>query len=255
MQKPYLKWQYMKIKILTIFCEMFDGYLNSSITKRARDAGLLEVETIDIRSFSTDKHSKADDYPFGGGAGLVMMPQPIFDAISHAKQKSEATKVIYMSPQGAKLSNKLARQLAQEEELIILCGHYEGVDQRVIDELCDMEVSIGDYVLTGGELAAMVVTDSIMRFIPGAVGNEDVHVEESFEDGLLEYPQYTRPADFRGIKVPDVLLSGHHKKIEQWRRMKQLEKTKKQRPDLIQSAQLSNEDKKILSKLDKDSDA
>jgi tRNA (guanine37-N1)-methyltransferase len=237
----------MKIKILTIFCEMFEGYLNSSITKRAREAGVLDVETIDIRSFSEDKHKKTDDYPFGGGAGLVMMPQPIFDAVEHAKQGAKNAKVIYMSPQGAKLDNKMAKQLANEDELIILCGHYEGVDQRVIDELCDMEISIGDYVLTGGELAAMVVTDSVMRFIPGAVGNKDVHVEESFEDGLLEYPQYTRPSDFRGFKVPDVLLSGHHKNIETWRRKKQLEKTKKLRPDLLESAQINKEDKKILS--------
>ncbi len=245
----------MKIKILTIFCEMFDGYLNSSITKRAQDAGLIEVETLDIRSFSEDKHKKTDDYPFGGGAGLVMMPQPIFDAVRHAKQNCESAKVVYMSPQGVKLSNTLAKELAREEELIILCGHYEGVDQRVIDELCDMEISIGDYVLTGGELAAMVVTDAIMRFIPGAVGNEDVHEEESFEDGLLEYPQYTRPADFEGIKVPEELLSGHHKKIKQWRRRKQLEKTKRLRPDLLKTAQLDKEDKKILSMLDEKGDA
>ncbi len=245
----------MKIKILTIFCEMFEGYLNSSITKRAREAGILDVETIDIRSFSTDKHSKTDDYPFGGGAGLVMMPQPIFDAIEYAKSGTENAKVIYMSPQGTKLSNVVARDLAKEKELIILCGHYEGVDQRVIDELCDMEISIGDYVLTGGELAAMVVTDSVMRFIPGAVGNEDVHVEESFEDGLLEYPQYTRPSDFRGHKVPEVLLSGHHKKIEDWRRRKQLEKTKQLRPDLLETAQLTKEDKIILGELDEGTDA
>ncbi len=245
----------MKIKILTIFCEMFEGYLNSSIAKRAKESGILDVETIDIRSFSTDKHKKTDDYPFGGGAGLVMMPQPIFDAVEYAKRGAKNAKVIYMSPQGAKLSNVVARELAKEDELIILCGHYEGVDQRVIDELCDMELSIGDYVLTGGELAAMVVTDSVMRFLPGAVGNEDVHEEESFEDGLLEYPQYTRPSDFRGNKVPEVLLSGHHKNIEIWRREKQLEKTKKLRPDLIEKAQLTKEDKIILSKMDDDSNA
>jgi len=245
----------MKIKVLTIFTEMFDGYLNSSITKRARDSGLLETEVIDIRDFSKDKHKKTDDYPFGGGAGLVMMPQPIFDAVDHAKKGSSKAKVIYMSPQGKKLDNTLARDLAKEEELIILCGHYEGVDQRVIDELCDMEVSIGDYVLTGGELAAMVTTDAIMRFIPGVVGNENVHVEESFEDGLLEYPQYTRPADFRGIKVPEVLLSGHHKNIESWKRIKQLEKTKKLRPDLIGKAQLSKQDKQILSTIEQNDDA
>ena len=242
----------MKIEILTIFPEMFEGYLNSSIAKRAREANLLEVEATDIRSFSKDRHKKTDDYPFGGGAGLVMMPQPIFDAVEHVKSRLKNAKVVYMSPQGIKLDNRVARELAKESELIILCGHYEGVDQRVIDELCDMELSIGDYVLTGGELAAMVVTDSVMRFIPGAVGNEDVHEEESFEDGLLEYPQYTRPADYNGLKVPEVLLSGHHENIRKWRRQKQLEKTKKLRPDLIASAQLTKEDEKFLSEQDKD---
>ena len=242
----------MKIEILTIFPEMFEGYLNSSIAKRAREAGIMEVEATDIRSFSKDRHKKTDDYPFGGGAGLVMMPQPIFDAVEHAKKRLTSAKVVYMSPQGRKLDNRVARELAKEPELIILCGHYEGIDQRVIDELCDMELSIGDYVLTGGELAAMVVTDSVMRFIPGAVGNEDVHEEESFEDGLLEYPQYTRPADYKGLKVPEVLLSGHHENIRKWRRQKQLEKTMKLRPDLIESAQLTNEDEKFLSEQDKD---
>ena len=245
----------MKIKILTVFPEMFEGYLGSSIAKRANESGVLEAEAIDIRSFSKDRHKKTDDYPFGGGAGLVMMAQPIFDAVEHAKKDCESAKVIYMSPQGQRLDNVLARQLACEDELILLCGHYEGVDQRAIDALCDMEVSIGDYVLTGGELAAMVVTDAVMRFLPGAVGNEDVHEEESFEDGLLEYPQYTRPADFRGMKVPEVLTSGHHKNIETWKRQEQLKKTKKQRPDLLGKAKLSEDDKKFLSTLEQDEDA
>lgn len=232
----------MKISILTLFCEMFDGYLNSSITKRAIDNGHLDVKTVDIRSFSTDKHKKTDDYPFGGGAGLVMTPQPIFDALAAVKEDANDAKVIYLSPQGEKLDNKIARKLSAEKSLILLCGHYEGVDQRVLDELVDMELSIGDYVLTGGELPAMVLIDTMMRFIPGVVGNEDVHVDESFEDGLLEYPQYTRPADFRGLKVPEVLISGHHKNINNWRHEKQLEKTKKVRPDLISDAQLNDED-------------
>jgi tRNA (guanine37-N1)-methyltransferase len=242
----------MKISILTLFCEMFEGYLNSSITKRAREKNLIEVETIDIREFSTDKHKKTDDYPFGGGAGLVMTPQPIFDAIESVKKNNSSTKVIYLSPQGKRLDNIVARELSKENSLILLCGHYEGIDQRIIDELCDMEVSIGDYVLTGGELPAMVLVDTVMRFIPGAVGNEDVHVEESFEDGLLEYPQYTRPAEFRGLKVPDVLISGHHKNIDSWRREKQLEKTKKLRPDLIPDAKLTKQDLKVLDRLDSD---
>jgi tRNA (guanine37-N1)-methyltransferase len=245
----------MKIRILTIFPEMFEGYLKSSMAKRAADAGLIEVEAVDIRSFSDDRHKKTDDYPFGGGAGLVMMPQPIFSAVEHVKGELKGAKTVYMSPAGKKLDNNLAKELAREEELIILCGHYEGVDQRAIDELCDMELSIGDYVLTGGELAAMVTLDALMRFIPGVVGNEDVHMEESFEDGLLEYPQYTRPADFKGHKVPEVLLSGHHRNIAEWRREKQLEKTKKMRPDLLRKAHLSKEDEKILSMPDKGDDA
>ena len=212
----------------------------------------MEVETVNIRDFSKDKHKKTDDYPFGGGAGLVMTPQPIFDAIEHVKKDANHAKVIYLSPQGKKLDNKIARKLAKEESLILLCGHYEGIDQRVIDSLCDMELSIGDYVLTGGELPAMVLTDCIMRFIPGTIGNEDVHTDESFEDGLLEYPQYTRPAEFRGHKVPEVLLSGHHKNIEKWRRNKQLEKTKKMRPDLLSKAQLEKEDLKSLEKMEGD---
>ena len=245
----------MKIKILTIFPEMFEGYLNSSMAKRAAEAGIIQVEAVDIRSFSDDRHKKTDDYPFGGGAGLVMMPQPIFSAVEHVKGELKSAKTVFMSPAGKKLDNAVAKDLAKEEEIIILCGHYEGVDQRVIDELCDMELSIGDYVLTGGELAAMVTLDALMRFIPGVVGNEDVHIEESFEDGLLEYPQYTRPADFKGHKVPEVLLSGHHKNIEEWRRKKQLEKTKKMRPDLIRKAQLKKEDERILSMLAKNDDA
>jgi tRNA (guanine37-N1)-methyltransferase len=231
---------------------MFEGYLNSSITKKAREKNLIEVETIDIREFSTDKHKKTDDYPFGGGAGLVMTPQPIFDAIESVKKDDSSVKVIYLSPQGRRLDNKLARELSKENSLILLCGHYEGIDQRVIDELCDMEVSIGDYVLTGGELPAMVLVDTVMRFIPGAVGNDDVHVEESFEDGLLEYPQYTRPADFRGLEVPEVLLSGHHKNIDNWRRERQLEKTKRLRPDLLSEARLTKQDLKVLDRLDSD---
>ena len=241
----------MKISILTLFPEMFDGYLNSSIAKRACEKGLLEVEIYNIRDFSIDSHKKTDDYPYGGGAGLIMTPQPMFDAIEKAKQNKPEAKVIYLSPQGEKLNNTMARKLSSWQPLILLCGHYEGIDQRIIDKLCDMEISIGDYVLTGGELPAMVLIDAIMRFIPKALGNEDVHIEESFEDGLLEYPQYTRPSDFRGMKVPDVLLSGHHENIERFRRKKQLEKTKRMRPDLLKGAQLTNEDLKVLGRQEK----
>ncbi|MDD3243345.1 MAG: tRNA (guanosine(37)-N1)-methyltransferase TrmD [Eubacteriales bacterium] len=224
----------MKISILTLFPEAMQPYLDSSILGRAERAGLLDVAFYPIRDYSLDKHKKTDDYPFGGGAGLVMTPQPVFDAMAAARQRHRPScKVIYLSPQGRRLDNRLARQLAGEEELILLCGHYEGIDQRIVDQLVDMEVSIGDYVLTGGELAALVLVDSVSRFVPGVVGNENVHEDESFEDGLLEYPQYTRPADFRGFAVPEVLLSGHHAHIEAWHKEKALEKTRAVRPDLL----------------------
>lgn len=223
----------LKFNILTLFPEIFPSYLGASIPKRGIEAGKFTVQLTNIRDFTLDKHKRVDDSPFGGGAGMVMTPQPLFDCIDNArKNMPKGSKVIYMSPGGRVLTNQLARELASEPGLILLCGHYEGIDQRVIDQKVDMELSIGDYVLTGGELAALVVLDSIIRFLPGVIGNENVHDDESFEDGLLEYPQYTRPADYLELCVPEVLLSGHHKNIVEWKKQQSIEKTRKNRADL-----------------------
>lgn len=236
----------MKIKILTIFPEMFESVLNASIIGRAREQGLVEVECIDIRPFSDRKHKNTDDYPFGGGAGMVMLAQPIMDAMAYACGESFHGKRIYMGPRGTTLTTAKARELAREDELVLLCGHYEGVDQRALDACIDEEISIGDYILTGGELAAMVLTDSVSRFIPGVLGSAESPEEESFSDGLLEYPQYTRPRELRGMEVPDVLLSGDHAKIKAWRRMESLKVTKRFRPDLLEKAALTAKERKAL---------
>lgn len=239
----------MKINVLTLFPDIIENYFGHSIGARAVKNGHVNINAVNIRDFSLDKHGKVDDTPFGGGAGMLMMPQPVFDCIKSIKEKNPDTKIVYMSPKGKVLDNNLSRELAKNESITFLCGHYEGMDQRVIDELVDMELSIGDYVLTGGELAALVTIDSIMRFIPGVLGAEDVHEEESFEDGLLEYPQYTRPADYEGLKVPEVLTSGHHANIKKWQRERQLEETYAKRPELLEKAELSKSDKKFLEKL------
>ena len=222
----------MKIDILTLFPEMFESVMNASIMGRARENGLLAVETHDIRAYTENKHNKADDYPFGGGAGLVMKAQPIFDCMDDVLSAGVPANRILLSPRGRPLTTALARELAKEKRLVLLCGHYEGVDERV-SAILDDEVSIGDYVLTGGELPAMVLVDCVSRFIPGVLGSSDSAEDESFSDGLLEYPQYTRPADFRGMQVPEVLLSGHHAKIVAWRRARALEKTRQMRPELL----------------------
>lgn len=219
----------MKFDVLTLFPEMFEP-LNSSIIGRAKEKNLIEINLINIRDFSKDKHKKVDDTPYGGGAGMVMMPDVVYDA--YKSIKDENAKVIYMSPQGKKLTQKKVEELAKEKHLIILCGHYEGIDQRVIDKIVDEEISIGDYVLTGGELPAMVLIDSVSRYSEGVITKESTN-EESFTNGLLEYPQYTRPEVFEGEKVPEVLLSGHHANIEKWRKEKSLEITAKKRPDLL----------------------
>ena len=219
----------MKFDVLTLFPEMFEP-LNSSIIGRAREKNLIEINLINIRDFSKDKHKKVDDTPYGGGAGMVMMPDVVYDAYKSVEDKK--AKVIYMSPQGKKLTQKKVEELAKQEHLIILCGHYEGIDQRVIDKIVDEEISIGDYVLTGGELPAMVLIDAVSRYNSGVIAEES-REEESFANGLLEYPQYTRPEVFEGEKVPEVLLSGHHANIEKWRREKALEITAKKRPDLL----------------------
>jgi len=219
----------MKFDVLTLFPEMFEP-LNASIIGRAREKNLIEINLINIRDFSKDKHKKVDDTPYGGGAGMVMMPDVVYDA--YKSVGDENAKVIYMSPQGQKLNQKKVEELAKQEHLIILCGHYEGIDQRVIDKIVDEEISIGDYVLTGGELPAMVLIDAVSRYNSGVIAEES-RAEESFTNGLLEYPQYTRPEVFEGEKVPEVLLSGHHANIEKWRKEKALEITKLKRPDLL----------------------
>ena len=239
----------MKITILTIFPEMFESVLNSSILGRAREQGLVEVECVDIRPFSDRKHKNTDDYPFGGGAGMVMLAQPIMDAMKHVTGENFSGRRIYMGPRGTTLTTAKARELAKEEHLVLLCGHYEGVDQRALDACIDEEISIGDYILTGGELAAMVLTDAVSRFIPGVLGSGESAEEESFSDGLLEYPQYTRPRELNGMEVPEVLLSGDHAKIKAWRRQESLRATKKFRPDLLDKAELTDKEKKLLEEL------
>lgn len=224
----------MRIDVLTLFPEMF-APLSESIIGKAREKGLIEINVTDIREFSADKHKKCDDYPFGGGAGMVMLAQPIFDAVNAVDPDHEALR-IYMSPKGKRLDMPLVKSLAaiESKRILLLCGHYEGVDQRVLDLCFDDEISIGDYVLTGGELPAMVVIDCVARYIDGVLGSEDSVKEESFSSNTLEYPQYTRPAVFEGISVPDVLLSGHHANVEKWRREQSEILTKKLRPDLLE---------------------
>ena len=220
----------MKIDILTIFPNMFEGFLTESIIKRAIEKSLVEINIHDIRKYSKDPHKKVDDYGFGGGKGMVLMPQPIFDAVNDLKK--EDSKVILMTPQGEVYSQKKAYDLSLEKHLILICGHYEGFDER-IRTLADMEISIGDYVLTGGELASMVITDSVVRLIDGVIEKES-HEKDSFNNGLLDYPVYTKPTNFKGMKVPDVLLSGHHANIEKYRKEEALKRTEERRPDLLE---------------------
>ncbi|MEG0772294.1 tRNA (guanosine(37)-N1)-methyltransferase TrmD [Clostridium sp.] len=235
----------MKIDVLTLFPEMFQIF-NHSIIGRAQEKGILKVNTINIRDFTLSKHKKVDDYPYGGGAGMVMMAQPIVDAIIDLK-KSNKGKVIFLGPRGKTFDQDLAKEMSKEEELIFLCGHYEGIDERVYKYI-DMEFSLGDFVLTGGEMACIPIIDSISRLIPGVLSSEESFSEESFYSGLLEYPQYTRPANFQGEEVPEVLLSGHHDNVRKWRRLQSLLITKERRIDLYQKIQLTKEDKKLLEK-------
>ena len=221
----------MKFDVLTLFPEMFEA-LDESIIGRAKEKELIEINLINIRDFSKDKHKKVDDTPYGGGAGMIMMPDVVYDAYSSVKDKENA-KVIYLSPQGNVLNQNKVKELSKENHLILLCGHYEGIDQRVLDEIVDEEISIGDYVLTGGELPAMVLIDSVSRYVKGVLKEESVEEESFSNNQLLEYPQYTRPEEFRGKKVPEVLISGHHQNIKKWREEKALEVTKKKRPDLL----------------------
>jgi tRNA (guanine37-N1)-methyltransferase len=222
----------MKIDVLTLFPAMLDGFLSESIIGKAVERGLVEMRVSNLRDWTTDKHFTADDRPFGGGAGMVLKPEPLFAAIEQIRRPE--TKTIYLTPDGEPLSPLIAQQLAKETHLLFLSGHYEGMDQRVRDELVDREISIGDYVLTNGTLAAAVTIDALCRFIPGVLGEEKSLTHESFEGNLLDFPQYTRPAEFRGMKVPEVLLSGNHAEIEKWRHALRVEKTRQRRPDLFQ---------------------
>lgn len=239
----------MKIDVLTLFPEMFESVFGVSIIKRAVDKGLISLDFINIRDFSSDKHKRVDDYPYGAGGGLVMQPMPIYAAYEHLKEKSEDKPyVIYMSPQGKTFNQQKAIELKEHKHLVLLCGHYEGVDQRVLDEIVDEEISIGDYVLTGGEIAAMAVIDATARMIPGVLDSEDTFSHESHFDGLLEYPQYTRPPVWHGQEIPEILTSGHHANIEAWRREKSIEITLKKRPEMLEKAALSEKEKEFVKK-------
>ncbi len=239
----------MKIKVLTIFPEMLRPMLEASILGRAIEEGLIEVELIDIRPFSELKHKNTDDYPFGGGPGMVMLAQPIVDAVEACTKDGFHGKRLYLSPRGRTFDQSMAEELAKDGELLLLCGHYEGVDQRAIDLVIDEEVSIGDYVLTGGELGALVIIDAVSRLIPGVLGSDESSQDESFSSGLLEYPQYTRPREYRGLTVPDVLLSGDHAKINRWRRDRALELTWRRRPEMLKSVELDKKDRLFMQRL------
>ncbi len=240
----------MRFYVLTLFPDMIRDGLNHSIIKRGIDSGIIEIIPIDIRDFSTNKHRQVDDYPYGGGAGMVMQPQPIYDAYCSIKDKlSENSPVLYMSPQGRIFDQKMAEKLSKLNDMVILCGHYEGVDERIIEEIVTDEVSIGDFVLTGGELPAMSIIDSVSRLISGVLNKEESHMDESFSNGLLEYPQYTRPPVFNGREVPEILTSGNHGKVDEWRHQKALERTLKKRPELLETAELSKKDIEYLDKL------
>ena len=239
----------MKIDILTLFPEMLRPMLSGSILGRAVSAGLLDVQLTNIRDYTENKHRCTDDYPFGGGAGMVMMAQPIMAAMETAMGENFHGKRIFMGPRGSRLTTAKARELSQEQELILLCGHYEGVDQRALDRCIDEEISIGDYILTGGELAAMVLVDCVSRFIPGVLGSSESPEEESFSDGLLEYPQYTRPRETAGMEVPEVLLNGDHAKIRAWRRQESLRATLRFRPDLLESAPLTDKERRMVEEM------
>ena len=240
----------MRIEVLTIFPEMFQA-LDTSILARARQSGALDIRVTDIREYSLSKHRNTDDYPFGGGAGMLMTPQPIADAIRAVSPDPYPGKRIFMSPRGRNLDQELAQSLSQEEGLTILCGHYEGVDERVIEKFIDLEVSIGDYVLTGGEIPAMALIDCVARLREGVLGSEESAMEESFSmDGLLEYPQYTRPREFEGMAVPEVLLNGNHAQINAWRRQQSLLITWQRRPDLLEKARISEQERAWLMEQD-----
>ena len=242
-----------RFHILTLFPKMVMDGLNTSIIGRAIEAGLLEINAVNIRDYSTNKHMKVDDYPYGGGAGLVMQPEPVYRAYKDLeKDMKKKPRVVYLTPQGTTFHQEMAKELAKEEELVFLCGHYEGIDERVLEEIVTDYVSIGDYVLTGGELPAMIMIDAISRLVPGVLHN-DVSAEfESFQDNLLEYPQYSRPEVWHDRKVPEILMSGHHANIEKWRREQSVIRTAKNRPDLLEKAELTEKEKKLAEEVQKE---
>ena len=238
----------MHIHILTLFPNMFTGPFNESIIKRAVEGGLVNISIYNIRDYTSDRHHVVDDYSYGGGPGMVLKPEPIFEAVEAVKGNRELP-VILLTPQGRLFNQGIAAKIAMNEEVILICGHYEGVDERVRQHLATDEISIGDYVLSGGELAAMVVVDAVVRQIPGVLGSDDSVGEDSHATGLLEYPQYTRPQDFRGWEVPEVLLSGNHAEVDRWRKEQSLRRTVKRRPDLLERAILSDKDREFLSRI------
>ncbi|MDM5332702.1 tRNA (guanosine(37)-N1)-methyltransferase TrmD [Ureibacillus composti] len=241
----------MNIHVLSLFPEMFTGVFGASILKKAQEKGAVNLAVSDIRTFSNNKHNQVDDYPYGGGAGMVLKPEPMFHAVEKITE-GRNPRIILMCPQGERFTQKKAEELAKEEELVFLCGHYEGYDERIRQYLVTDEISIGDFVLTGGELPAMTVIDAVVRLLPGVLGQEDSHIHDSFSTGLLEHPHYTRPADFRGMKVPDILMSGNHAKIDQWREEQSLKRTFERRPDLLEEMDLTKEQLAYIESLKKE---
>jgi len=242
----------MKIDVLTLFPEMFTGVFNSSILGKAQEKGIVELQAINFRTYANNKHNTVDDYPYGGGGGMVLKPEPIFAAVEDlCDSLEEPPRVILMCPQGERYTQRKAEELSSAKHLVFICGHYEGYDERIRQHLVTDEISVGDYVLTGGELPAMTIIDSVVRLLPGALGNETSAVTDSHSTGLLEYPHYTRPAVFRDMKVPDELLSGHHSNIEKWRRQQSLIRTLERRPDLLETAQLSDVERKWIAEYKK----
>ncbi|MCQ2463518.1 MAG: tRNA (guanosine(37)-N1)-methyltransferase TrmD [Clostridia bacterium] len=243
----------MRIDIMTLFPEMCEAVLGESIIGRARQAGYVDIRTRQIRDYSADKHRRVDDTPYGGGAGMLMQGQPIYDCFSDiCRELGKRPHLIYMSPQGKTLTQQRVKELSQLDNLVILCGHYEGIDERLIEEIVDEEISVGDYVLTGGELPALILSDAVSRMLPGVLASDEAYTGESHYSGLLEYPQYTRPPEWRGRAVPDILLSGHHENIDKWRRQQSLMRTYYRRPDMLSYAELTGKDRQYLETLEKE---
>ncbi|MFN2746206.1 MULTISPECIES: tRNA (guanosine(37)-N1)-methyltransferase TrmD [Bacillus] len=238
----------MRIDFLTLFPEMFEGVLGSSILQKAQDKNAVRFRVVNFRAYSDNKHQTVDDYPYGGGAGMVLKPQPVFDAVEKLTAEAGGSpRIILVCPQGERYTQRKAEELAKEDHIMFICGHYEGYDERIREHLSTDEISIGDFVLTGGELPAMMIADSVVRLLPGVLGKEESHLEDSFSTGLLEHPHYTRPADYKGLKVPEVLTSGNHAKINEWRRKESLKRTFFRRPDLLENYPLTDEERKWIS--------